>query len=249
MPLTALILQEYDMYKTEVGFLIMSALSVNEMIGWVIFSIVLGTFNESSSDLIQIVELLIAVIGFLILSLTVGRTIINRFFLYLKRKQYPEPGTSLTVITLLGMVCGTVMMIVGIHALFGFFLAGIIAGSARSLPERTRHVISQMVHAIFIPLFFANLGLQIDFFQNFNLPVVLVIVLAGIAARFIGAYAGAFISQQPRSNYLLISVAHTPAGEIQLVVGILALEYHLISEQTLLHLSSVPFFPHLFWGL
>ena len=50
---------------------------------------------------------------------------------------------------------GAVTQWVGLTALFGFFLAGIMAGQTHALSERTRHVISEMVHYIFVPLYFA----------------------------------------------------------------------------------------------
>ena len=72
----------------------------------------------------------------------------------MKAREFPEPASSLTVTLLLGLLFGAITQKLGVHALFGFFLAGIVAGEAKSLSEDTRRVISQMVYSLFVPLFF-----------------------------------------------------------------------------------------------
>jgi len=119
---------------------------------------------------------------------------------------------------------------IGIHALFGFFIAGIMAGGSRALSENVRQVISQMVYAIFVPLFFVNIGLKIDFLKSFDIFLILLISGIGITGRFLGAWLGVNLTKLPRTNRLSIAVAHTPGGAMEIVVGLLALEYNLITE-------------------
>ena len=115
------------------------------------------------------------------------------------------------------------------HALFGFFLAGVVAGEAKSLSEDTRRVITQMVYALFVPLFFANVGLKIDFAANFHLGLVALISTVGIVGRYLGAWLGVTLARVPRVNRDLISIAHTPGGMMEIVVALLALEAGLIT--------------------
>jgi len=230
LPVTARILQDLNLYKTDLGFLIMCALSLNDIIGWVVFTLVLGFVTQASIQIHHVLLILVFTVAFTLLCLTFGRTFTNHVIVKMHEKKMPEPGSSLTFVALLGMLCGAITLKIGIHALFGFFIAGIMAGESQALSEKTRNVISQMVHAIFIPLFFAIIGLKIDFFKNFDLLLVSFILLIGIAGRFIGAWVGVSLTKQPRTNRFLISIAHTPGGEMQIVVGILALEYGLITE-------------------
>jgi Kef-type K+ transport system membrane component KefB len=51
-------------------------------------------------------------------------------------------------------------------------------------------MISQMVHSLFAPLFFATIGLKIDFFANFDLRLIVLICSATIAVRYIGTWLG-----------------------------------------------------------
>ncbi len=230
LPVTARVLHDLNLYKTDVGFLIMCALSVNDLIGWMIFTLILGFFTQVNLEFGKILTILASTIGFTVFCLTAGRHLANYAISKIKEKRLPEPSTSLTFICLLGILCGAATLKIGIHALFGFFIAGIMAGEAKALPEKTRHVISEMVYAIFIPLFFANVGLKIDFFNNFDIFLVIFIIIIGIFGRFLGAWLGVTFTKHSRANRFLISIAHIPGGEMQIVVGIRALEYGLITE-------------------
>lgn len=231
LPVTARVLEDLKLYKTDVGYLIMSALSVNDLLGWVLFTLILGFFADANIAITKIAVVLTATIGFSGLCLTYGRNFVDKVITKIKEVNLPEPGTSLTFISLMGIVCGAITLKIGIHALFGFFLAGVMAGEAKALSEKTRHVISQMVHAIFIPLFFASVGLKIDFFKNFDIFLVIFILIIGVVGRFIGAWVGVLLTGKYKPNRYLISLAHTPGGEMQIVVGLLALEYGLITQQ------------------
>lgn len=230
MPVAARGLHDLNLLKTDLGFLTMSALAVNDVIGWVLFAIILGIFTQASVAIGPILLVFAGTLGFAVLALTLGRPFSARIFDAIKAREFPEPASSLTVTLLLGLLFGAITQKLGVHALFGFFLAGIVAGEARSLSEDTRRVINQMVYSLFVPLFFANIGLKIDFAANFHGGLVALICVVGIAGRYLGAWFGVTIARVPRVNRNLISIAHTPGGMMEIVVALLALEAGLITQ-------------------
>jgi Kef-type K+ transport system membrane component KefB/mannitol/fructose-specific phosphotransferase system IIA component (Ntr-type) len=230
MPIAVRVLHDLKLLKSNLGFLIMSALSVNDIIGWLIFTLILGFFTQSQLKIGNVSLILLSTIGFTAFCLTIGRHVSNYFINFIRKKRLPEPGASLTFICIMGCACGAITQRIGIHSLFGFFLAGIMAGEAKALSERTRQVISQMVYAIFVPLFFVNIGMKVDFIRHFDVFIVLVVCVVGITGRFYGAWLGVNLTKQSQTNRLAIAVAHTPGGAMEIVVGILALEYRLITE-------------------
>ncbi|MBN2450034.1 MAG: cation:proton antiporter [Lentisphaeria bacterium] len=229
MPVAARALHDLNLLKADLGFLIMSALAVNDIVGWVLFTIVLGFFTESAVSLGPVAAIFAATVGFAALALTLGRRVSTRALDVLKRFKLPEPSTSLTFACLLGLLFGAVTQKLGIHALFGFFLAGVVMGEARNLSEQSRGVISQMVYAIFVPLFFANIGLKIDFATGFDPFLVTFVTAIGIAGRYLGAWVGVGLTRAPRADRHFISIAHTPGGMMEVVVALLALESGLIT--------------------
>jgi len=230
MPVSARALHDLNISKTDMGFLIMSALSVNDIIGWLLFTMVLGLFTNADLEITRNFLILIATAGFTVFCLTAGRWFANATISQIRRREMPEPATSLTFISLLGVLCGAITQRIGIHALFGFFIAGVTAGQARALSERTRQVISQMVYALFVPIFFAGIGLRIDFLAHFDPFLVIFISVIGIGGRFLGAWIGTALTQLPKDDRVPIAVAHTPGGAMEVVVGLLALQFGLITQ-------------------
>ncbi len=231
MPMVTRILRDVRLSKTDLGFLIMSALSINDIIGWLVLTFVLLLFFSGAAVIAKISTLLAATVAFGVLSLTVGRWVIDKAIMKIKEKQLPEPSTSMAVIFIAGLLCGAITQYIGINALLGFFVAGIMAGGAKGLSERTRQGISQMVYAVFVPLFFVNVGLRVDFLKNFDLGLVVFITVLGIGAKFLGAWIGAKTTKAAPQDQLTIAIAHTPGGLMEIVVGMLALQKNLMSEE------------------
>jgi Kef-type K+ transport system membrane component KefB len=230
LPITARALHDLRLSKTDLGFLIISALSINDLIGWLLFTLILGFFMQSGLSLAHIFTIAGATIAFAVICLTIGRRITHTVLVKIREKQLPQPGISLTFICLLGLLCGAITQKIGIHALFGFFIAGIMAGGSRALSESVRKIISQMVYAIFVPLFFVNIGLKVDFFGGFNFLLILLITVVGITGKYLGAWLGVFAARMPKSNRDAIAIAHTPGGTMVIVIGMIAMEDHLITE-------------------
>lgn len=231
MPIASRIMQDLKLLKTELGFLTMSALAVNDILGWILFTIILGLFFQKGIDVYNIVFVFLATLGFASVSIAYGRKLSTKIIDYFHRQKFPEPGASFTFACLLGLLFGAFTQKIGIHALFGFFIAGIVVGEAKNLKEETKTVINQMVHAFFVPIFFANIGLKIDFIKGFDWFLVLIITIIGIFSRYIGAYLGVFLAKVPKVNRNLISIAHTPGGMMEIVVALLAFEMGVITEK------------------
>jgi Kef-type K+ transport system membrane component KefB len=231
MPVSARILRDLNILKSDLGFLIMSALAVNDVVGWILFTIVLGLFTQVGVNMSGVFIIFAATVGFAALALTVGRRISAWTLGAFKRMEMPEPGSSLTFACLLALLFGAITQALGIHALFGFFIAGVMIGEARTLSEESRNVISQMVHAIFVPLFFANIGLKLDFVKGFDPALVAFMCVIGIVGRYAGAWVGVLLTKIPRMNRAIIAIAHTPGGMMEIVVAFLALEAGIINEK------------------
>lgn len=229
LPVTARILQDLGIYRSDASLLTMCALTINDIAGWLVFAVILGFATSGHASLIKIPLILTATVAFTLICFTIGRKLTDRALSAINQHHLPQPGTSLTLIFLLGMIAGSVTLAIGIHALFGFFIAGIMVGESRHLSENTRQTISQLVKALLVPLFFASIGLKIDFLKELDLPLTALMLVIGVAGRFAGAWAGVSLTAQPKTSRHLIAAAHTPGGEMQIVIGILAMEYAVIT--------------------
>lgn len=229
LPVTAKIMQELNIYRTDTGLLIMSALTINDVAGWVVFALILGFFTEAVFTAGSILFVILSTSLFAGLSLWIGPKILNRIISYIRETRIPEPAASLTLISVTGIIGGAITTWIGIHSLFGFFIAGIVAGES-DISEHTRHIFSEMVQAVLVPVFFASIALRLDFIGNFDFLLVLFIFAIGVFGRYIGAYIGARLIRQQHVHSKFISLAHIPGGQMQIVIGLLALQYGVVTE-------------------
>lgn len=230
MTVSIRVMQDSNLLRTDLGFLTVSALSINDLLGWVVFSIILGLFAHGSPDLSLIATVIVLTTLFILFAVTIGKSVIAALISLVNRKVSDPTGLSLTIVTLTGLAFGAIAQSIGIEALFGFFLAGLVAGEARDLSERTRSIISRIVDAVFIPLFFANVGLKIDILHSFDLGLIVLFTVVGIGVRFVGAFAGVWLTRAPRAYRWPVAALHTPGGEMHIVIGTIALQLGLINE-------------------
>jgi len=87
-----------------------------------------------------------------------------------------------------------------------------------------------MGYALFVPIFFAGIGLRVDFLTHFDLFLVLLISILGVGSRYLGAWLGAAMTRLPRDDRATIGVSHTPGGAMEVIVAVLALQFGLITQ-------------------
>jgi mannitol/fructose-specific phosphotransferase system IIA component (Ntr-type) len=105
-----------------------------------------------------------------------------------------------------------------------------------------------MVHSLFIPIFFVNIGLKIDFIANFDWLLVLITIIIGTFGRFSGAWIGVSFSKVPKVNRNLISIAHSAGGMMGIVVALIAVKANLILPKVFIAIVCSAVFSSIFVG-
>ncbi|MBN2581482.1 MAG: PTS sugar transporter subunit IIA, partial [Planctomycetes bacterium] len=229
LPMTVKVLHDLDLLKSDLGLLTVSALTINDIIGWAIFTVILGFASGGEPGWGHVGVTVAGTVLFATFCMTVGRRIVSRGITAIRDSRHGDAGLVLTFVCCVGLLAGAATQKLGIHALFGFFLAGIMAGGSAALTERTRHVINQMVHAVFVPVFFATIGLRIDFISGFDLLPVALLTIVGIGGRYLGAWVGARMTALSPEDRVTVAIAHTPGGSMEMVIGLIAWQFGLIT--------------------
>jgi Kef-type K+ transport system membrane component KefB len=189
-----------------------------------------GIFAHGKPDLLYILSLIFFSILFMVLSLTVARKAVGALISEITKRTSDPSGYVLTVISMTGLAFGAITQRIGIQALFGFFLAGLIVGESKDLSEKVRSTIENFVYAVFVPIFFANIGLKIDIFRGFDFFLVSLFTAMGIIARFTGAWVGVLSAGIPGPRDGRFQSCTPLAEKCIIVIGALALELNLITE-------------------
>ncbi len=255
MVIIARVLHDLDLVKTDLGLVTLCGYAVNDILAWVIFSLVLAGATQVDLNVGSVVLLLVFTLTFTLGSLTLGLRAVDRSIGYIRDQRPDNPGAVLSFVCCLGLACGAITSAMGLTALFGFFLAGIMAGESQALSERTRQVLSQMVHAIFVPLYFASIGLRIDFLENFDLLLVIFVTVVSIVGKYLGAWLGALGPGLSREDRVSVAIAFTPSGVTGIVVAGIALDVGILTTPVFVAIvfstlaSSLLVAPWLEWSI
>ena len=229
----ARLLFDLKIVKSDLGLLLLSAMAINELLGWLVLAIVLGMIGVSEHGQTTPAGLLLIVAGTLLavgFATTLGRTLTTRVLQWFDRRGLPNPATPVSFVVCLGLLGGVAMHAIGIHPIFGFLIAGVMAGDQRALSEHSRSVVSQMVESIFVPLFFAGICLQVDFGVSFDFTQVLIVTALSMLGKFFGAWVGTLGVRMPAFDRLPTAIAHMPGGSMGVLLAVVGRRAEVIDE-------------------
>ncbi len=227
LPVIARTLMDLGLFKSHVGMLIIASAMIDDVIGWIFFSLVLGMMNASAGQQIHVT--IIGTVTFAVLMLTLGRRLFNRILPWVN-EQVSFPGGILSFAITLGFLSASFTEAIGIHAIFGAFIVGIALGDSIHMSKKTKEIIHDFVSNIFAPLFFVSIGLKVDFIQNFDFPLVISILVMAFFSKTVGCSIGARLSGFKAKEALAIGFGMNARGAMEIILATLALQAGLIDQ-------------------
>lgn len=228
LPVIARILIDMGIFRTRIGSIIIASAMFNDLLGWLIFSFILASFQQS--DLTNVWITIASIFGFGIFMLTIGKNILNRTLPWIQTR-LSWPGGVLSISLGVCFLSAAFTEIAGIHAILGAFIAGIAVGDSVHLREEAREIIHQFVTNIFAPLFFVSIGLKVNFHTHFDWSLVLGILGLSYLGKILGAFIGSRIGGFPNREALAIGFGLNARGAMEIILGTLALNAGLINEK------------------
>jgi Kef-type K+ transport system membrane component KefB len=158
-PVLARILSERGLMRTPIGALTLTCAAVGDVTAWCLLAVTIAIVRAGSLGMGLVTTTL--ALGFVALMVGALRPLLAR--VASRYGTLEDMGqTAVAAILLALLVCATVAEAIGIHALFGAFLFGVVVPRqgqvVRGLVER----IEDVVVVLFLPLFFAFTGLRTE---------------------------------------------------------------------------------------
>ncbi len=218
-------LKEMGYLKGKIGTTIVSAAIIDDIIGIVVLTVVLGSKNPENS----IGKVLISTGLFFGLAILIG-FIAYKAFVYLDNR-YPRTRR----IPIFGLALALSMSYVaekyfGIADITGAYIAGVILCSIRD----SDYIAEKMdinSYMLFGPVFFASIGLKTNI-DNLTMSIIVFtigIVIVGIATKIIGCGIMAKFCGFKNNEAIKIGIGMMSRGEVALIVAQKGLTVGLIS--------------------
>jgi Kef-type K+ transport system membrane component KefB len=216
-PVLARILADNRMLHTTVGALALASAAIDDLLAWCLLALVSAIVTAGGGgSLIQIAGLSIVYVALMFL--------VVRPVLAILVRRFSPAGASPY---LLGMLAAGVFVssyattLIGIHAIFGAFLFGIIMPreSADTLQRHVRKPLD-IVNALLLPVFFVvtGLGVNIGALSATNVLELVAVIVVACAGKFIGAAVPARVFGMPWRQAGTLGLLMNTRGLTELII-------------------------------
>jgi Kef-type K+ transport system membrane component KefB/mannitol/fructose-specific phosphotransferase system IIA component (Ntr-type) len=231
LPVIAKTLLDLGLFKTDVGLLVMAAAMIDDITGWLAFSVLLGPMQGGVMNLASVGRSVALTVAFVAAAMLVARPLLGKLISRLQSDHHAGPRRTLSLIILLALFGASFTQWIGIHAVFGGFIVGVVVGDAPQLKERTRVIVHEFVTNIFAPVFFASLGLRADFVAAFDLRLCVLVFVIATGAKVIGCTLGSRAGGLRWRPAAAVGFGLNARGAMEIILALLALEAGLLREQ------------------
>jgi Kef-type K+ transport system membrane component KefB len=217
-PVLARIIQERGIHKTKIGTIIITCAAADDITAWCILAAVIA-YVKAGSSLSALFIISFAIIYVLIMIKLVRPFLQRVGDLHSSRENLSK---SIVAIFFLVMILSSLATeVIGIHALFGAFMAGAIMPTNSQFRHVFIEKLEDVAMVLFLPLFFVFTGLrtEIGLLNDISLwKITGLIIVVAIIGKFLGSAFAARIVGQNWKDSLTIGALMNTRGLMELVV-------------------------------
>ena len=230
-PVLARILQEKGLTRSRLGAMALTCAAADDLTAWCILAAVIALVKSGSS--FSVLYTIGFSIAYVLLMLKVIHPMLEKLGdVYTSRKKMQTP--IIAFIFMIMIVSSYVTSIIGIHALFGAFIAGVVMPSNINFRKIVIDKIEDVSIILLLPLFFVITGLrtQIGLLNEGHLWITFGwILLVAVAGKFGGSALAARMVGQSWKDSLSIGVLMNTRGLMQLIVLNIGYDLGILSPQ------------------
>ena len=212
--ITVEVLKEMGKLKSSVGQTILSAAIIDDVIGIIVLTFVLGFKDPDSNTLLVIGKVFL----FLVLSLVIGFIVYKLFKIYDDKHSHTR-RIPIIAVTLCFIMAYIAEKYFGIADITGAYIAGIILCNVRDAEYIDRRV-SINGYMFFAPVFFVGIGLKTDFSNVDSSMIIFSIgfVVVAMLSKVIGCGLVSKCFKYSWIDCLKIGAGMMTRGEVALII-------------------------------
>ena len=233
LPILGRIMMEFDMTRTPIGVIAISAAAINDVIGWLLLALI-TTLTLSHFDGPDFALKVALVLLFFAVSWFGVRPLMKRIL------HRCDARSGALTNNLLGIVLAAIFLSamttyqLGIFAIFGGFMMGVLLHDEHAFVTTWRKRISPFVMVFFLPIFFTYTGLRTNIGSLDSASAwawcVLIVALATLG-KFGGAYLAARYAGLSHNESKILGVMMNTRALMELIVINVGYDLGVISQQ------------------
>src|SRR5438309_3947527 len=233
IPVIAKVVMDMDLIRRDIGQIPLAAGMIDDTTGWILLSVVAGLAARGVVDPASVGKSIASVLLVLGLSLTVGRRLVAALIRVVDNRIGGDMA-KITTLVLVALALGSPTQFLGLEAVLGAFIAGILVGRVRRFDHHVAETFRVVALGIFTPVFFAVSGLRVDLAQLVHPQVLLIagIVLAvAILGKFAGVYLGARLTRLGHWEALSLGAGMNARGAMEIIVATIGLTLGILTAK------------------
>lgn len=214
--ITARVLRDLGVMGSKEARIILGAAVIDDILGIMVLTVAQGVSSPGGLSTLGLAALVVQVIAFTLFLLLVGTRLIRRYSAHFEYLRMPNPTFVVAVALCLGLAA--LAGYIGLAAIIGAFLAGMVLAEAKESHRIERNTMG--VYEFLVPFFFVITGSLVDW-RLFLQPDVLALAGAVIVLAVLGKVVGGILGGlrlAPRSA-LILGAGMVPRGEVGFIVA------------------------------
>lgn len=239
-------LREMGKLKSKVGTVVLSAAIIDDVLGLIVLSFalnlngangnaspVLNAINPNGLPIISVAWMLV----FFVVAIGLG-ILISKLFKLIEKKHPHTRRIPIFSLVVCFLYAFTAEKVFGVAEITGAYIAGAVLSVNHKSAEYVDRKITINSYMIFVPIFFANIGINMDF-SGFTWHILLFavcFVAAALAGKIIGCGGMAKLCKFGWKDSFRIGIGMIARGEVALIVtekgiagGLLHSDYRAIT--------------------
>ncbi len=210
---------DFDYLSSRPGTMMLTSAIFDDIIGIFLLSIVatMATYNQVPSGM-QMFIIAAKLVGYMLIMGFLGLKVFPRLFTYVQKMHVKESIFAFVVI--IALFSAYLAELFGLHAVIGAFIGGVLLSDIPLAKIRdVQSKVSGLAYGIFVPIFFAFIGLsvELEFVKTAGIFAVLVVVLA-LLGKLVGGFIGTRLIGFDYHDSLVFGLGMMPRAGVELVV-------------------------------
>jgi Kef-type K+ transport system membrane component KefB len=226
--ITARVLRDLGVIASRESRIILGAAVIDDILGLVILAVVAGLATTGSVSPVSTAVIAGQALLFTAFVTLVGAGVIRRYGLGLNRLKMDNAPLAVGLLAMLGLA--TLSASIGLAAIIGAFLAGMVFAEARQHFALEHQALP--IYQFLVPFFFVLTGSQVDwrlFLDGGIMGLALAVTALALIGKVIGCGLG--VLGVGRRSMAIVGVGMAPRGEVGLIIANLGLSLGAIPAQ------------------
>ena len=240
-PVLARIIKEKNLGGTMIGIVSISSAAIEDVTAWSILALVIAV-AKSTSVVTSIVSLAMVIL-FLAAMLLIVKPLLQKYQGYLFNSSRPDVFGITFIIALL-LVSSIATDVLGVHAVFGAFITGLIMPAEIKLASPVKVKLEDFTSVLLLPIFFALTGLKTQF-ALLNSPylwaIFALVLFVAVAGKLVGVVVAARVAKINWRDSFALGILMNTRGLMELIALNIGYDMGVISGPifTLLVLMAI----------